>query len=136
PTERSAWLARPGPAGATRSTAARAWRVLGTSGRFAPPPNAHPRTTRPRWPPPPSSAIVQFGDPLLLSAMGAAIEHPALLQPVADDAAPAVLAPGCDRLDGAFEAVEHVGLTVEDQLEGLVVVVAAELAGGHGSSSV
>jgi hypothetical protein len=50
---------------------------------------------------------------------------------VADDAAPAMLADGSERMDRAFEAVEHVRLPAQADLEGLVVVVATDLALRH-----
>src|SRR5262245_26827215 len=68
----------------------------------------------------------------LAGAVGAAVEAAAHLGPVPDDGAPTVLAPGRQACDRALEAVERVAVAGRDHLEGLVVVVAADLAFGHG----
>src|SRR4051812_9420816 len=50
---------------------------------------------------------------------------------MADDFAAAVIANRRDRVNRAFETVEHVRLAVPDNFEGLVVVVSANLARCH-----
>src|SRR4051794_22470971 len=64
---------------------------------------------------------------LLLGTVGAAVDIPALLDPVPDDAYAAVRAGGSQGVDRAPEAVEGVGLALQRDLERLVVVVAANL---------
>src|SRR5207253_8576276 len=68
-----------------------------------------------------------------VSAVGAAIDAPVLLDAVADDAALAVGASRREGLDGALEAVERVRGASHRDLEGLVVLVSAHLtaSGGH-----
>ncbi|MFW6077011.1 MAG: hypothetical protein ACOC71_04605 [Hyphomicrobiales bacterium] len=62
-------------------------------------------------------------------------EHVAVaLKAVTDDPDAAGLAPGCQRMDGAFEAVERVFLTALLDQQRLVVVVSADFAPGHASS--
>ena len=64
--------------------------------------------------------------------MGATIELPVRLDPVADDAASTVIACGRKDVNGALEAVERVRASVaRADLEGLVIRVAAEFAGSH-----
>src|SRR5262249_29457899 len=65
-------------------------------------------------------------------AMLAAEESAFLFEPMADDVDAAVLAGRRQRVDRALEAVEGVGRAVHAHLEGLVVVVAAGFASGHG----
>lgn len=48
------------------------------------------------------------------------------------DAASAMRTCRCELLDGAFETVECVGLTVRNELERLVVVISALIASSHG----
>lgn len=67
-----------------------------------------------------------------LGAMVATEEGTVLLQSVADNAHAAHLAGGRQRLDGAFEAVEGMGLARLHHLERLVVVVSAGFALSHG----
>src|SRR5262249_7804267 len=78
-------------------------------------------------------AILEGTDACLLGAMGAA-EHAAIprLEAVADDAAVAMMAMRRHRRDGAFETVECHGGAALDDLEGLVVVSAGEIAFRHG----
>src|ERR671910_2292496 len=65
-------------------------------------------------------------------AVRAAVEATLDLDPVADHRAVAVLAARRHAADGALEAVEGVVIAGGNHLEGLVVVVAAHLADGHG----
>jgi hypothetical protein len=67
--------------------------------------------------------------------MGAAVERVVRLDTVTDHLATAVGADGRQLVDGALEAVEDVALTGRDDLEGEVVLVAADLASRHGSAS-
>src|SRR5437667_9182507 len=78
-----------------------------------------------------SQPILQPLHARLLGAVVAAVKCTLRLQPVADDAAAAVLAAWGEFLDGTLEAVEGVGLAVLDDLEGLVVIVSAGIAAGH-----
>jgi hypothetical protein len=64
--------------------------------------------------------------------MGAAEERAFGLHPVAYDFATAVFTGRGKPVDGAFEAVEGIGVSGGDDLEGEVVVVAADLALSHG----
>jgi hypothetical protein len=82
-------------------------------------------------------AILEGADPGLLGAMGAA-EHPAVagLETMADNAAVAVIAMRRHGRDRAFETVEGHGGAALGDLEGFVVVIAAEIAFGHGTSSL
>jgi hypothetical protein len=50
---------------------------------------------------------------------------------MADDFASAVLADRRELMDGAFEAVECMGVSGRDHLEGKIVVVAADFAPSH-----
>src|SRR5690606_34649037 len=67
----------------------------------------------------------------LTGAVRAAEEAPVDLGAVADHLAPAVVADGRHLVDGALEAVEGVVCARGDDLEGLVVVVPADLAASH-----
>src|SRR5687767_8162832 len=67
-------------------------------------------------------------------AVGAAVEAAVDLDAMPDDLALAVLAHGCEEVDRTFEAVEGVGHASGGDLEGLVVVVAADFASGLGSA--
>src|SRR5215216_6940365 len=67
--------------------------------------------------------------------MVATEERPVLLKPVSDDPDAADLARRRHRLNGAFEAVERMGFPVLDDLEGLVVFVAAGFTARHGRTS-
>jgi hypothetical protein len=68
----------------------------------------------------------------MTGAVGTTVETTFDFCAVADRSAPAMLTSGGHFVNGAFEAVEHVVLTARNDFEGLVVVVAANLAGGHG----
>ncbi len=61
----------------------------------------------------------------------ATIVVPARLDSVPQDLAVAVVALGCERVNGALEAVENMPATREKDLEGLVVVVSADLTDRH-----
>jgi hypothetical protein len=54
-----------------------------------------------------------------------------LLEAVSNDASAAMIAGRRERVDGAFEAVERVGLAVHRYLKCLVVVVATGFAHSH-----
>ena len=64
--------------------------------------------------------------------MAATVDRPIHLYPVADDAAVAVGASWREHLNGALEAVEGVGLTIDRDVDALVVVVSAAFASLHG----
>src|SRR5690606_6225353 len=77
-------------------------------------------------------AVARSGHAHMLGAVGAAEEGAVAFDPVADDPALAVRAGRGDRVDRAFERVEGAGAQRALDGEGLVVVVAADVAGGHG----
>src|SRR4029079_8346483 len=53
------------------------------------------------------------------------------LDSMSDDAAPAMRAAGCQLMNGAFEAVEHMRSSLCSNFEALVVVVSAHFTSGH-----
>src|SRR5205085_7715152 len=67
----------------------------------------------------------------VLRAVGATVESPVGFHAVAYDLAVTVRALRRECMDGAFEAVECVGLAITNDLECLVVVVSADVACGH-----
>src|SRR5690606_12660925 len=83
-----------------------------------------------------SAAVVDAGDSGLLRAMRAAIERAAALRAMADDHATAVLALRGEGVDRAFEGIESTLAVALGQGEGLVVVVAADIAERHCRSPV
>ena len=68
--------------------------------------------------------------PLLIRAVGAAVEYAARLDARADDTAAAVRTGRGKGVDGAFKAVEDMGLAAHAHLESLVVLVTTHFAGG------
>jgi hypothetical protein len=74
--------------------------------------------------------------PALSSAVSAAVESPLGLDPVANDLALTVLAHRGEFVYRALEAVERMGVSGSDHLEGQVVVVAADFTSSHGSPPV
>jgi len=72
---------------------------------------------------------------LLAGAVRTAEELPVGLEAVAEDAAVAVVADRCHLLGGAFDAVEGMDRSLGVYLERHLVVVAADLAHGHGRST-
>src|SRR6187397_2939040 len=75
--------------------------------------------------------ILEALDAFLVCAVHAAEDRAAGFDAVADDAAAAVLTHRRERVDRALEAVERVRLVSGGDLKGLVVLVAADGAGGH-----
>ena len=75
-----------------------------------------------------SNPVLNPHHPGVFGAMGAAEDFIPGLHTVTDDLAIAVGAPGSKRLDGAFEAVKGMGLSIQDHLKRLVVFVAANFA--------
>src|ERR1051326_2004120 len=75
--------------------------------------------------------VAQRPFPLLLGAVGAAEHAPLRLDPVPDDRARAVRAPRRNRRNRTLEAVEHMPLPLQDQLERLVVLVSTNLTMRH-----
>src|SRR5262245_26848735 len=72
----------------------------------------------------------------MAGAVGAAVHLALRLDAVPDDVALAMRAVRSHRMDGAFEAVERHGPALLSDLEGLVVIVAADIALGHGWFSI
>jgi hypothetical protein len=66
-----------------------------------------------------------------MRAVSAAIHVAGGFHTVTYDAVTAMLARGCQGVDGAFERIERVGLAVHRNEECLVVVVAAHFTLGH-----
>jgi len=64
-------------------------------------------------------------------AVSTAKEGALRLNPVPYDLAAAVLAHRSEPVDGAFEAVEGMGVTGGNHLEGQVIVVAADFTSSH-----
>src|SRR5262245_28328718 len=79
-----------------------------------------------------SDAIVDAVHSVSLGAMSATIVVALGFHSVAHDPAAALRAGRGKGMDGAFEAVENVGLPGGDDLERLVVVVPADFARRHG----
>jgi hypothetical protein len=79
--------------------------------------------------------IVNSDDARLLRAVGAAIKGALRFDAMADDPALAVRTRRRERMNGALEAIENVRLPGVNDFEGLVVIVPADLALGHGASS-
>jgi hypothetical protein len=80
----------------------------------------------------PSNAVVDH-DAGFLRAVGATVERAPRFNTMPDDSAVAVRARWRERMNGALEAVENVRLPGVNDLEGLVVVVSADLALTHGN---
>ena len=70
-----------------------------------------------------------------MGTVGAAVERATRLDPVAHNPAAAMGAHRRQRMNRALEAVEDVGLTSDDHIHGLVVLIAADLADTHQSTS-
>ena len=68
--------------------------------------------------------------------MLAAEESVRLLEAVTDDANAAMRARRCQRMDRTFEAVKDVGLTIVNDLKGLVVIVPTGFADCHDTASL
>src|SRR5687768_4813816 len=68
----------------------------------------------------------------MLGAVRAAVEDTIVFGAVADDAAAAVGAGRGQHVDGAFERIEGAVAERAGDGEGLVVIVAADVASGHG----
>jgi hypothetical protein len=66
--------------------------------------------------------------------MGAAIEHPAGLDPMADYLAAAMFAGGRQRVNGALEAVKEMRFTVLHHFDGFIVIVSAHFTFSHKTS--
>jgi hypothetical protein len=81
-------------------------------------------------------------DPILFGAMSAAIHGALRFHAVADDLTSTVCAFWCKHVNGTFEAIEHMGLTVDLHYKTFIVLVATYFAygqplayqqiGGHG----
>jgi hypothetical protein len=65
---------------------------------------------------------------LVVSTMRAAKELAIFLNAMAYDPAPAMLADGCQQLNGAFKAIKHVRMPMHDYFKRLVICVSAGLA--------
>ena len=69
--------------------------------------------------------IFELMDAILFGTMGTAEEDTIHLHAVTNNTAAAMRARGCQGMDGTFEAVEHMRLTVLAHLKTFVVFVAA-----------
>lgn len=82
-----------------------------------------------------SDPVVQATDAIRTCTVGAAIDSPIVLGAVTDHPALAVRTPGSHGVDRAFEGVKGAGSAIRHgQLERLVVIVVANVAGRHGHS--
>jgi hypothetical protein len=81
-------------------------------------------------------AIVDAGHTRFAGAMGAAIEGPFGFDAMADDLAIAVLTLRGEGVNGAFEAVEIMGLAADGDFHRFVVIVSANFAFVHNDSSI
>src|SRR6478672_10742104 len=81
-----------------------------------------------------SDAVVDAHHARVLGAARAAVERVVVLGAVADDAAAAMRAHRREALDRTFERIERAAAERSGEREGLVVVVAADVASGHGQS--
>jgi hypothetical protein len=79
-----------------------------------------------------SDAIVNTHDTGFLRAMSTAVERALGFDAMADDSALAVRARRRQCVDRALETVENVGLSGVNHFKGLIVVVSADFALGHG----
>jgi hypothetical protein len=70
-------------------------------------------------------------DAALSGTVGAAIEGPLRLDTMPNDLAAAVLAYRSQPVNGAFEAVERMGVAGCNHLEGEVVIVTADFTSSH-----
>ena len=66
-----------------------------------------------------SKTVAQARDPIVLSAMVAAVEDAGLFEPMPDDARAALLAGGCKGMNRALEAIESVRFAVHHDLKAL-----------------
>jgi hypothetical protein len=66
--------------------------------------------------------------------MRAAVEHSVRLNAVPDDLAPAVLTLRREGVDGTFETIEEMRVTIHDDLDGLVIIVSAYFTLNHNPS--
>src|SRR5918994_4947861 len=80
---------------------------------------------------PPSHVIHRCPDAALPSAVGTAEERALSLDPVTDKFAPAVIANRSQLVDGTLEAIERMGVTGGNDLEGEIVIVAADFTSSH-----
>ncbi len=67
--------------------------------------------------------------------MSAAIQVPTRFNPVADNLAPAMIALGGQRVNGALETIKIAGSAVYNNLYGFVVLVSADFAMIHKTSN-
>jgi hypothetical protein len=74
---------------------------------------------------------VNAADAGFAGAMSAAIERALGFNAVTDDFAIAVLAFGSKRVDGAFETVKIMGLTLDSDFQRFVVIVSANFTFVH-----
>jgi len=83
-----------------------------------------------------SDVVGDGHDALLAGAVGTAVERSLGLYTVANDPALAVLAHRSELVNRALEAVERMGVAGSDDLEGQIVIVAADLTSSQGSPPV
>ncbi|HTO03739.1 MAG TPA: hypothetical protein VL069_08555 [Opitutus sp.] len=75
-------------------------------------------------------------NPVFFGTTGAAEDQAGDFHAVSDDADAAVLAGGRERVDRAFETIEHMRDVVPTDFETLVVIVSANFTGRHNRSLV
>src|SRR6266550_2051366 len=80
-----------------------------------------------------SDVIGYLSYPLLSRAVGTTVERSLGLYTVANDLALAVLAHRGELVNCTLKAVERMGVAGSDDLEGQIVIVAADLTSSHGT---
>jgi hypothetical protein len=85
---------------------------------------------------PAADAIAQSGDARLLGAIRTTEDGVALLHAVADHLATAMGTGRREGMDGAFEGIEDVLVPFHDHGKGAIVIITANFALGHDSTSI
>jgi hypothetical protein len=83
-----------------------------------------------RW----SNVVGDAPDSFLTGTVGAAVDHVRGFGPMADDPAPTMGTGRCQLLDRAFKAIEDVSAPSGNDLEGKVILIAADFADCHKAS--
>jgi hypothetical protein len=77
-------------------------------------------------------SIAQTFDAFGFGAMLATKESTCLLQTMSDDPDSAMTTGWCEHVDGAFETIEGMRVSVHRDLKSLVILIAAGFTGCHG----